>query len=111
MLKGFVTGLCIAAGFIVGVGGFTLYGMHEMAKGMERVVAEMDKPMVAPATDNLERFRACVLNNFDGDANFAVNECADALRDWQDSPTFKAEWDKLMAMDINVRFIIQHYKK
>lgn len=64
---------------------------------------------IDPQMPNVEIYRECILVNYEGSAQGVVEACSVPLTTWRQSPTFQAEWDKLMATDRAVRDIILTY--
>lgn len=119
MFKGFILGLGLAAGFTVGmvaVGTIAIKTVTaefiQIAENVQKNVAESEKPQgdLDPTMDDLEIYRECILVNYDGSARDAVKACDVPMTIWQQSPTFKAEWNKLIASDREVRDIIAIYQ-
>ena len=119
MFKGFILGLGLAAGFTVGMVAVGAMAINTVSAGFERMAEdalkgsqESDKFQgdLDPTMDDLEIYRECILVNYDGSARDAVKACDVPMTIWQQSPTFKAEWNKLIATDREVRDIIAIYQ-
>lgn len=120
MFKGFILGLGLAAGFTVGMVAVGAMAINTVSAEFERMAADQFKTGsqesgkfqgdLDPTMDDLEIYRECILVNYDGSARDAVKACDVPMTIWQQSPTFKAEWDKLIATDREVRDIIAIYQ-
>lgn len=121
MLKLLLSGIALGAGLVAGVAGVVLGGWLYFADdmkradaqaiaGLERANAAIEEAFPAPRVrDDLEAYRACLHANDTGNAETAVDACRDEFRDWEDSPTFALELEKLQNMDSRVLEIMAAY--
>ncbi|CAH2397776.1 hypothetical protein [Mesorhizobium ventifaucium] len=111
MLK-FFAGLVV--GFLAGLGALPvimLIGMNGLA---DRVNAAIDQPARSkPAGDAMASYRDCVKGYFTergGNPVEAITSCEWELDAWKASPTFAAEWRKLVETDSDIAAILEGYR-
>ena len=105
MFKGFILGLGLAAGFTVGMVAVGTIAIKTVTAEFVHMADQFQNATV----DDLEEYRACIHANDANDARTTVGACFAPLKAWQGSPTFKAEWAKLMQSDARVHRIVSAY--
>lgn len=121
MFKALLKSIIVGAGIMIGMASVGVAGLYIVADkmgtatarataGLEKANAEIAREFPAPRTiDNLEAYRACLHANDNGVPADAVDACRDEFRDWEDSPTFALELEKLQNMDSRVLEIMAAY--